>query len=131
MMGDDKMTEAESIEGISALLASGLTAFTVFFSFTFAYLTVAYLAGPSLSKFQAIAVSVLYVASVASTGLTVFAVQQAMGEIQTTASSAVIDKLMIWDATVWHTFSILLFLSVITLSLYFMHDMRRKGSSER
>jgi len=54
------MTEAEAIETLSILGANGATYFTLFTTFTFAYLTVAYFVGASLTRFQCIAVSAIY-----------------------------------------------------------------------
>ena len=53
----------EQLEAITALSALGDVAGThaaIFFSVTFAYVSVAYLAGASLSRFQCIAASTLY-----------------------------------------------------------------------
>ncbi len=119
------MSEAEAIEGITGLLDSGIASFTVFFSFTFAYLTVCYLVGTNLSRFQAVSISMLYVVSAAPTAVTVIGVQRAMAEIQKSSPSIVIDDLMLWDVLYWHTYTMALFVSVIILSLYFMYDIRR------
>ena len=125
------MSELEAVEAVSELLANAISSFTVHFSFTFAYLTASYLVGRSLSKFQAIAVSVLYVTSATITALTVYGNQQAIEEVQLTYPSKVIDRLLMFDMTVWHAVSGVLFTAVVLLSLYFMYNVRTsKASSE-
>lgn len=54
------MTEAEAIELIAIFTTNVIASNTIYLSFTFAYLTAAYFVGASLSRFQAIFVSVLY-----------------------------------------------------------------------
>ena len=50
------MSESDAIVALSELGANAGTFSAMYFSFTFAYLTVAYLVGKSLSLFQCIAV---------------------------------------------------------------------------
>ncbi|MGR8946697.1 MAG: hypothetical protein ACU84Q_01530 [Gammaproteobacteria bacterium] len=54
------MTESEVIEALSEISLNAATYMTVFILITFAYLTVAYLVGRSLTKFQCWVVAVLY-----------------------------------------------------------------------
>ena len=121
------MSELEAVEAVSELLANAISAFTVYFSFTFAYLTASYLVGRSLSNFQTAAVSVLYVISATVTGLTVFGSQQAIEEVQQTYPSKVIDRLLMFDMDIWHGISGVLFTTVVLLSLYFMYNVRASG----
>jgi len=120
------MSEFEAIEAVTALLENGMTSFTVYFSFTFAYLTASYLVAAALTKFQAIALSALYVVSAESTGVAVYGCQQAIEDIQNTYPSAVIDSMLIWDMRYWHAYILFLFIAVIILSLYFMYNRRRQ-----
>jgi hypothetical protein len=120
-----QMSELDAVEAVSALLANAMTSFTVYFSFTFAYLTVCYLAGARLSKFQAIAVSILYIVSASSTGMTVIGNQRAIEQIQISFPSIVIDRLLMFDMSFWHAYAGTLFIAIAALSLYFMYDCRR------
>ena len=122
------MSELEAVEAVSELLANAISAFTVYFSFTFAYLTACYLVGRSLSKFQAVAVSALYVATATITGLTVYGNQQAIGEVQSSYPSNVINQLIIFDIDIWHGISAVLFIAVVLVSLYFMYNVRTSKS---
>lgn len=51
------MSEAETLELISLYYSNAIDAFTVYIFFTFAYLTIAYFVGSSLTRFQVFAVS--------------------------------------------------------------------------
>jgi len=119
------MSELDALEAVNGFAANGISSFTVFFSFTFAYLTASYFVGSRLSKFQSAAVSFLYVGSVTSTALTVVGCQKAVAEIQISHPSAVIDHFVMWDVRYWHYYIIVLFGTVIMLSLYFMYDCRK------
>ena len=55
------MTEAEALELAVMCVDNAMTAFSVFISITFAYMTVSFLAGSKLSNFQALAASGLYI----------------------------------------------------------------------
>jgi len=118
------MSELDAVEAVSELLANAISGFTVNFSFTFAYLTASYLVGQALTKFQAIAVSILYTASAILTGLTVYGIQQGIEEVQLSYPSKVIDRMLMFDMSVWHRLSGVLFTSVVILSLYFMYNIR-------
>jgi len=119
------MSELDALEAVNGFSANAISSFTVFFSFTFAYLTASYFVGSRLSKFQSSAVSFLYVGSVSSTALTVVGCQKAVAAIQISHPSVVIDQFVQWDVRYWHYYVIFLFVSVIMLSLYFMYDCRK------
>jgi hypothetical protein len=57
------MTEAEVLEMINLHASNSMSAYTIFITFTFAYLAVAYFEGDKLSLSQVFIVSVLYVTS--------------------------------------------------------------------
>ncbi|MFT4561069.1 MAG: hypothetical protein ACI9BW_000809 [Gammaproteobacteria bacterium] len=118
------MTELEALEAIAAFTSNGISAFTIYYSFTFAYLTACYLVASKLSKFQATAVSLLYVASAAIAAFTVFGSQQTIWEIMNTYPT-VMDRNKLWDFQVWSGVTGFVFAAGIVLSLYFMYDCRR------
>ena len=124
------MSELQAIEAVAALLSNAITSFAVFFSFTFAYLTVCYLAAHNLSKFQSTAVSILYIFVTVSVMLTVYGNQVAIGEIQKSHPSVAIDSLLIWDVEYWHFYIAFMFVLVTSLSLYFMYDCRKKRQAD-
>ena len=49
-------------EAMAMWSSNAITAFSIYLTFTFAYLTAAYIVGANLSKYQVIVVSVLYTA---------------------------------------------------------------------
>jgi len=56
------MNIAEANEVGAMWIANAFSAFSIYLTITFAYLTIAYLAGKGLSRFQVLSVSTLYVA---------------------------------------------------------------------
>ena len=54
------MSESDAIEALSEISLNATTYVSIFISVTFAYLTVAYLVGKQLTRFQCLAVSALY-----------------------------------------------------------------------
>jgi len=60
------MTEAEAFEFALMAKANAVTTFTVYITFTFAYLAAAFFVGRKLTRFQALAASGLYVFSAMS-----------------------------------------------------------------
>jgi hypothetical protein len=121
------MTELETIEAVAILGSNALAAFTIYYSFTFAYLTVCYLVGTRLSRFQTAAISILYVISATSASLSVVGHQQAMTAIMETHPS-VLNQITLWDLRLWGPGLIFLLVSGIFLSLYFLYDCRRRDN---
>jgi hypothetical protein len=56
------MNIAEANEVAAMWIANAMTAFSIYLTFTFAYLTIAYIAGKDLPRFQAFSLSTLYIA---------------------------------------------------------------------
>jgi hypothetical protein len=54
------MMDYSAQEAMAMWSANSITCFTIYLTFTFAYLTAAYFAGAKLSKYQVIIISVLY-----------------------------------------------------------------------
>ena len=81
------MTEAEALEVLSEFANNTATYFTMFVSFTFAYLTVTYLVGKSLSRFQSLAISGLYVISALVSGITTVGWAQAWLVLRTSETT--------------------------------------------
>jgi hypothetical protein len=56
------MNIAEANEVAAMWIANGMTTFSIYLTITFAYLTIAYIAGKDLPRFQAFSLSTLYIA---------------------------------------------------------------------
>lgn len=56
------MLDSSTHEAMAMWSANAITSFSIYLSFTFAYLTAAYLAGSKLTNYQVTVVSVLYAA---------------------------------------------------------------------
>ena len=97
------MAEAEIFELIFIAGSTALTAFGLFITFTFAYLTVAYLVGADLSKSEVGIISALYVMSALMTFFVAMANLSAMGSFQQEIShSAVYQKIIfLMDANIY------------------------------
>jgi hypothetical protein len=119
------MSEAELTEIVADLTANSITVFTLFYSLTFAYVTAAFLAGARLSRFQAVAVSLLYLMPASSTTLTLIGSQQTIEALLTAHPDLTIGGLAFYDAAKWQIFTLVLFGATIALSIYFMYDCRR------
>ena len=117
------MTEAEVLALSIEYSTSALTAFTVYASFTFAYLITAFYVGERLNSFQAIAASGMYVISAGSTVMAMFGYLQAQYAIGATKVT-VLDSLAVWNADLWLSYMLVTLISGILISLYFMWQVR-------
>ena len=116
------MTEAEVLEMLNLHAANGMTGYITYNTFTFGYLTVAYLAGANLSKFQAIIISSFY-AIAASTFILVNATHnQAVGALVTKYPEFV--NSVLWHAP-WTVLVSIVQVGGILVSLYFMYNVRK------
>jgi len=121
------VTETDVIEALSELSINAATYMTVFISLTFAYLTVAYFVGRSLSRFQCVAISGLYVLFASMTGASAVAWSEAF-QLFRTKERSILDEVWIFENTNWtFTLSPILVMVVFT-SLYFMYNVRRAKS---
>ena len=123
------MSEQEAIEALSDVAANAATYFSVFISLTFAYLTVAYLVGASLNRFQLILISAIYVLSSSMMAGTVVVWTGAWLKLyhreQTVFTGSWIAELPYWIEGL----SVLL-IAVLVASIYFMYDIRRRASDK-
>ena len=120
------MTEAEALQTMSNFADNAGTYFTMFVSFTFAYLTVAYFVGKSLSRFQCFAVSGLYTISAMLTGATTVGWSNAY-LILKAREDTLLNEVWIFDKPGWLPIVILLLTAISVMSLYFMYDARKSG----
>ena len=119
------MSEADIglLELFAVYGANAMSAFTIYISFTFAYLATAYFVGASLTRFQAIAASGLYIVAVGAPALTQIAYIQIMfGTVET--SPGLLDDYNFANGTFWINFMWFIQISGILISLYFMWNVR-------
>ncbi len=122
------MTEAELLELMAIYSSNGITAFTVYISFTFAYLTTAYFAGRQLSTAQSIVVSVLYVFSALSALMSNIAQISGMQSIRVELEhSEVYQRMFLFDGKLWLLYMPFLLVGGILGALYFMYDIRKRA----
>jgi hypothetical protein len=119
------MSEAEAFEAAAAWSSSALQSFTIYISFTFAYLTVAFMVGSRLSRFQSLAGSVLYVFAALS-GLMSMITDLGMLEIALKSSPSEVSDVAFASGEFWQLYMVGLMLAGIFISLYFMWDVQRQ-----
>ena len=122
------MTEAEAIELIIMHADIAVNSFSVYLTITFAYLTVAYLVGRSLSTFQAIAISSLYLVGAGSAVINIVIHIQAWGKIKMLHTS-IFNEFALWNPVFWITFMPILMVGGILTGLYFMWNIRHQRGS--
>ncbi|MEQ8694609.1 MAG: hypothetical protein RIC85_04720 [Gammaproteobacteria bacterium] len=120
------MTEAEILELVSLYYGNAIEAFTIYITFTFAYLTVAYFVGSKLTRFQVFVVSGLYLISALSTTLGSIMPMLAWGELLANRDT-LLSKFPVWDGEMWVVNMGIIFLVGIVVSFYFMYDVRSKS----
>ena len=116
------MSIAEANEVAAMWIANAMTAFSIYLTFTFAYLTIAYLAGKDLSRFQAFSLSTLYIAGALISLLScidnlnfLHAVLQQSEALQSAATL---------PTEFWIYYIAPLLITGVFVSLYFMWDVR-------
>ena len=122
------MTESEIIEALSEISLNAATYMTIFISVTFAYLTVAYIVGRTLNRFQTLMVSSLYVLLATMTGTATFGFTDAW-QILHARKGSVFNEVWIYQNTGWVFFLLPVLALVVLASLYFMFDIRRRAAS--
>ena len=117
------MTEFETIEALSNLAANAATFFTVFLSMTFGYLTVAYLVGADLTRFQCFVIAGIYFLSPSVFGAAAITWTSTWATLKARETS-VIDDVWIANAVSWSGGVWVIVVVMILLSLYFMYNVR-------
>jgi len=119
------MTEAEAFEAAAAWSSSAIASFTIYVSITFAYLTVAFVAGRRLSRFQTLVVSALYVFA-ATSGVMSTITDLGMLEIAIEHSPAAVADVPFTSEGFWQGYQAVLMIVGILISLYFMWNVRQQ-----
>ena len=115
------MSEAEVIEMLNLHAANSMSAYSIFITFTFAYLTVSYFVGEKLSLKQVFIVSVLYVTSGAAFTLISILHCQSFGALVTQYPDFIYSRL--WQLP-WAPLASILAVGGVMASLYFMWNVR-------
>lgn len=123
------MTEAEAFEVGAAWVSNAITAFTIYISFTFAYLTVAFVTGERLSMFQVAVINVLYSLSA---GSAIFSMMNSLMMWESAllhAESAMKYQYFFNNPSFWYSYMAVILSLGILVCLYFMIDVRRQTGS--
>ena len=117
------MTESEAFEYLLMAKANAVTTFTVYFTFTFAYLAAAYFVGTSLTRLQAFTVSGMYIISAMSAVLT-HQSDLSTYKIAMDNAGEYRPQDIFSDPDFWSIYIGILLLAGIAVSLYFMWSVR-------
>jgi hypothetical protein len=115
------MTEPEVIEMVNLYASNSMSCFSLWVSFTFAYLTVAYLVGSKLSKVQLYIISTLYVLAGGAFGFAAVTYTESFGTLNSVYPE--FSPTDLWRFP-WTLVSSLMLVGGMLASLYFMWDVR-------
>ena len=122
------MSEAEALEVAGIWSGNILTAFTIYISFTFAYLVTEFYVGDRLGKMQAICVSVLYVFAATSAVLAQIGYMQAQFRILAEVPTVLDGVYLVTSGEFWIPYMAFMQTSGIFLSAYFMWSVKHQGT---
>jgi hypothetical protein len=117
------MSEAEVLDLVATFNANASTNFTIFISFTFAFLATAFFVGAKLSRFQALAASVMYAVSAGSAALSCVGWLQAFDAMME-SKTTLLGTIPLFSAHFWVGGMSILFVTGMSVSLYFMWSVR-------
>ena len=123
------MTEAEAIDAVTDFADIATTFLSLYLSLTFAYLTVVYFLGSSLSRFQCIGVSILYGVMALLTALAAGLYTKATQLILTRGGGVFDDLPQSIIKIAWMETTMSLYVGGILLSFYFMRNVRQAEKS--
>ena len=116
------MSEAEFIESINLHATSAMSAFGIYISLTFAFLTSVYLIGAKLSRTQMVMVSSLYLAWSIAFSLVAIVHLIAFDSLFEEYTEFARSKLWFFP---WTEFATFVLVGGIVISGYFVFDVRR------
>jgi len=122
------MSEHDAIQSLAALGDVFASFASIYFSITFAYISVAYLVGRTMSRFQCLAVSFLYVVAAGIFGGSTVGYTDAWFTVKA-QNKTTLDKVWIMQDVGWYPATWIMVVAVTALSLYFMYDVRKKKES--
>lgn len=122
------MNESEVLEAINLHAANGISSFTIFLSFTFAYITAAYLAGEKLTTLQVSIISFIYFSAAFGWAASTLTHTHSFGTLAAQYPEYMPSPL--WKISFSFLSAVILVPSTFA-SLYFMYDVRqRKNPNE-
>ena len=107
---------------------TNMTAFSTYITFTSGYLILCYVVGAKLTRFQAVAISLLYLFAASMCTVSAIGQQQAIAEIRKNSRTA-LDGLILWDMDSWNIVMALLMGLGALMSLYFMYHSRTRAGT--
>lgn len=116
------MTESEVLEVVNLFAGNAISSFSLWVTFTFAYLTATYLVGARLTSIQAITVSFLYL--VAAGAFALSRVTHARSFEETFSAYPDFIPSDYWNLP-WSILGYVMCLSGMAASFYFMYDIRK------
>ena len=123
------MNEMEAIVTLSTIGDVAGAHAAIFFSVTFAYVSVAYLVGSSLSRFQCLAVATLYLLAASIFGASLVGYSNVWFVVKAREPTA-FDEVWIFSNFGWLPGLITVVVGITALSLYFMYDIRKSNSAK-
>lgn len=119
------MTEAEAIEVAGIWSGHILTAFTIYISFTFAYLITVFYVGARLTGLQAVFTSALYFFAATSTILAQIGYMQAQFTILTSVPNLIDGLFLVTAGDFWIPYLASIQSAGVLLGIYFMWSERQ------
>ena len=119
------MTEAEVLEVAGIWSGHILTAFTIYISFTFAYLVTVFYVGNRLTSLQSFCASVLYFFSATSAILAQIGYMQAQFTLLRGTPNALDEIFLVTSGEFWTPYMAIMQFTGVLVSLYFMWSIRR------
>ncbi len=118
------MSEAEALEVAGIWSGLILTAFTIYISFTFAFLVTVFYVGTRLNALQAVFGTALYVFAATSTILAQVGYMQAQFTILAEVPSALDDLFLVTSGSFWIPYLTTIQTAGVVLGVYFMWSVR-------
>lgn len=124
------MTEAEALELVLLSVDNANVSLSLFVSITCAYMTVAYIVGSKLSRFQALAVSGLYIFTAGVFVITIYVHVRTWGELQrgVPGGIAAMENIPLWNESFWAYYATSACVIGMCICLYFMWNIRHPNS---
>ena len=120
------MNEPEVLEIVNLFASNAMTSFSIWATFTFAYLTAAYLAGSRLTRFQVITVSSLYFVAAGAFALSGITHLRSFEKIFSAYPEFIPSGY--WNLP-WTILGYVMNFGGMGASLYFMFDIRKNKHS--
>ena len=125
------MTEAETMELVAIYTAGAMTAYSIYITITFGYMTVAYFVGDKLSTFQVVAASGLYLVASITGVITAYIHVHTWSTLKAefTGGLSALDSSIWWNGEAWKVLIVASLLFGVLISLYFMYNVRHTAKT--